>query len=258
MVYSGKQRKNAILERIHQNGHVLVKELADEMQISEATVRRDLKALSSSQEVELIYGGATTKRGSDSSFRFKSQRNREAKHVVGELAAGLVHNADQLFMDSGTTTFEMAGFLKSQRAVSVIVNSIRLAEELSGAPDRTVIVLGGQYRADRMDMVGPLAISSIDQLRGYRAFIGADGLSMDFGLTASDIESAHLYRLVIQNARETILAVDHTKFAAPSLYKIVDWTSITKVVTDTPPTPEWQAFLSARSIALVFPQAQNL
>jgi len=254
MVLSGKQRKNAILERIYQKGHVLIKELSQEMAISEATVRRDLKALADAQEVELIYGGATVKRGADFSFRSKSRRYSEAKRIVGELAADLVRDGDQIFMDSGTTTFEMVDFLKSKRAVSVIANSIRLAEELSRAPDRTVIMLGGQYRPDRMDMVGPLAVSAIDQLRGFRAFIGADGLSMDFGLTAADIDSAHLYRLVIQNARETILAVDHTKFEAPSLYKIVDWAPITTVVTDRPPSTEWREFLQTRNIALIFPE----
>ena len=253
MVVSGKQRKNAILDRIYQSGHIVIKEFAREMGISEATVRRDLKVLAEAQEIELIYGGATVRRGSDLSFRSKSGRNAEAKHVVGELAAGLVQDGDQIFIDSGTTTFAMTGFLKSKRAVSVIVNSIRLAEELSRAPDRTIIVLGGKYRAERMDMVGPLAETAIDQLRGFRAFIGADGLSMDIGLTASDIDSAHLFRRIIQNAREIILAVDHTKFDVPSLYKIVEWTSITTVVTDRLPAPEWQAFLKSRGIALVVP-----
>lgn len=257
MVLSANQRKDAILELVYQSGHIILKEFAREMGISEATVRRDLKALATAQEVELIYGGATVRRGADLSFRSKSRRNREAKQIVGELAAGLVQDGDQIFVDSGTTTYAMAAFLRNKRAISVIVNSIRVTEELSLAPDCTVIVLGGQYRPDRMDMVGPLAGAAIDQLRGFRAFIGADGLSMDFGLTASDIDSAHVCRQIIQNARETILAVDHTKFDTPSLYRIVEWNSIRTVITDRTPKPEWQEFLKTCGISLVVPPPQD-
>lgn len=257
MVYSGKQRKETILEQIYRNGHVLVKDLAIELSISEATVRRDLKAMADAQEVELIYGGATLKRHADFSFRSKSTLNVEAKRVIGQLASTLIQDGDQIFLDSGSTTFQMAGLLKGKRHLSVIANSIRLAEELSAIPDVNIIMLGGQYRVDRMDTIGPLAMEAMEQLRGYRAFIGADGVSMDFGLAASDIESSHLYRLVVRHARETVLVLDHTKFESPSLYKIVGWDSVSTVVTDHLPSPGWQAFLSAQQVSLVTPETQK-
>lgn len=254
MVYSAKQRRERVLECLYRQGHVLVKDLAGMLEVSEATVRRDLKVMADQQDIELVYGGATLRRGSDFSFRSKSQRNIEAKRVIGEVAAARIQDGDQIFLDSGTTTFEMAPMLKNRRRISVIANSTRLAEELAVAPEVAVIMLGGQYRADRMDTVGPLAMSTLEQLRGYRAFIGADGMSMDFGLTASDIESAHLYRLAVRHARETFLLVDHSKFLAPSLYKIVEWEGISCVMTDQRPSPEWEDFLKARNIELVFPE----
>jgi len=242
------------MECLYRQGHVLVKDLAGLLHISEATVRRDLKVMADQQDIELVYGGATLRRGSDFSFRSRRQRNMEAKRVIGELAAERIQDGDQIFLDSGTTTFEMAPMLKNRRRVSVIANSTRLAEELAVAPEVAVIMLGGQYRADRNDTVGPLAMNTLEQLRGYRAFIGADGMSMDFGLTANDIESAHLYRLAVRHARETFLLVDHSKFLAPSLYKIVEWEGISCVITDQRPSPEWEDFLRSRQIELVFPE----
>ena len=256
MVYSGKQRKDFILDRLCRNGHVLVKELAVEIGISEATVRRDLKTMAEAHEVELVYGGATLSRHSDFSFHSKNMRNVEAKRIVGELAVNLIQDGDQIFLDSGSTTFQMAAALKGKRSISVIANSIRLAEELSGIPDVHVIMLGGQYRAERMDTVGPLAMETMEQLRGYRAFIVADGVSMDFGPAASDIESSHLYRLAVRHARETILLLDHTKFEVASLYKIVEWDAISTVVTDRAPTPEWNEFFRAKTITVVNPPMQ--
>lgn len=253
MSFSSRQRQDDILAQVIENGQVTVKELAQRLQVCDATVRRDLRALADRNQVELIYGGATLPRHTDFSFQSKSQRNSDAKKAVGKLASQLVGEGEQLFIDSGTTCFEISHFLKRMGRLSIIVNSTRLAAELATNPSISVILLGGHYRPDRADSIGPLTISAMDQLRGYRAFIGADGLSMDFGVTAADIESAHLYRLAVRNARESILLVDHSKFLSPSLFKIVEWESISRVVTDQPPGDEWMTFFEERGIDTIYP-----
>lgn len=254
MSLSTQQRRDQILTHLYGHGYVEVKNLAGVLAVSEATVRRDLRALADAGQIELVYGGATLPRMSDFSFRSKSLRNIEAKRVIGRLAAGLVRDNEQLYLDSGTTCFEMCNYLKRKRHLSVIVNSARLAVELGSNPEISVIMIGGHYRPDRMDTVGPLASTTIDQLRGYLAFIGADGLSMDFGITASDIESAHLYRQAIHNARETILVVDHSKFLSPSLFKTAELDAFSRVVTDKKPPAEWLDFLNAKGIDLIYPE----
>lgn len=224
------------------------------MSVSEATVRRDLKLLAEAGQLEVVYGGATLRRPTDPGLRASSPQNIKAKQVIGSLAANLVGDSEQIFLDSGTTCFEMAPFLKRRRQLSIIVNSTRLALELE-APGLSVILLGGQYRSDRMDTVGPLATSTLDQLRGYVCFIGSDGLGMEFGLAAADIENASLYRLAVRHARRTVLLVDHTKFINPSLYKIVDWDSIHALVTDECPSSEWLDFLQSHDIEIIYPDA---
>lgn len=253
MSLNTQERRERIIAQVLEHGRAVVKDLASEMAVSHATVRRDLRALADEERVELVYGGATLPRNSDFSFRSKQMRNIEAKGVIGRLAGQLVRHDDLIFVDSGTTCFEMAPFLRKNRGLSIIVNSLRLAMELADAPGLNIITLGGQYRSERMDSIGPLAIATINQLRGYTAFIGADGLSMDFGITASDIESAHLYRLAVGNARETILLVDHGKFLTPSLFKIVDWDLISRVVTDQKPLDQWIDFLDSRGIGVIYP-----
>ncbi len=249
------QRQQRILEDLYNKGHVSVKALSESLGVSEATIRRDLRALAKNHEVELVYGGATLARSTDYSFRSKAMRNVEAKRTIGRLAADLAADGDQVFVDSGTTCFEIVPHLKRKRGLSVITNSERLALELDW-PGTNVILLGGQYRPERMDTVGPLAMNTLEQLRGYLAFIGSDGLSTDFGLTASDIESAHLYRLAVRNARETVLVADHSKFEKPSLFRIVGFESISRVVTDKYPGDEWFDFLSAGNIDLVLPDSE--
>lgn len=253
-----QQRKELILRKILENGHVMVRDLAEEMTVSEATVRRDLRGLSDVGEVELVYGGATLPRSSDFSFRSKSQRNTEEKRIIGRLAADLVQDGETILLDSGTTVSEIAPLLKRKRGLAIIVNSARMAIELGTAKEPpAIITLGGQYRSDRMDSVGPLAVSTLEQLRGFRAFIGADGLNMDFGVTASDIDSSHLYRLAIRNATETILMVDHSKFQTPSLFKICEIDDISRIVTDREPPREWVAFLNDHGVEVIHPGNQN-
>ncbi len=253
MSLNTQQRRERILSQVYENGHIIIKDLASDLAISEATIRRDLRTLADERKLELVYGGATVARKSDFSFQSKGMRNVEAKRIIGKLAADLVNDNDQLFLDSGTTCVELAPFLKRKRGLSVIVNSARLATDLGNVTGLNVIVIGGQYRPDRMDNVGPLASATLDQLRGYICFIGADGISQDFGITAADIESAHIYRLAVRNARESILLVDHTKFLSPSLFKIVDWDAVSRLVTDQKPNQEWMEFFDSKGIEAIFP-----
>ena len=252
MNFTGSKRRERILTELYAHRHMNARDLAGATGVSEATVRRDLKVMADEGQVELVYGGASIRRLSDLSFRSKAVRNPDAKQTIGRLAAELIHDEDQVFLDSGTTSFAVAQHLKRKRGLSIIVNSARLALELD-APGLSVILLGGQYRTDRMDTVGPLTMNALDQLRGYICMIGADGLSMDFGLAAADIESASLYRRAIQNARQTVLIADQTKFQNSSLYKIVDWNAVSRVVTDVTPSGPWEDFFRAKAIELVTP-----
>lgn len=253
----GQRRRQRILEEIFARRNATVLDLATAVEASEATIRRDLKTLADEGQIDLVYGGATILRPSDYSFRSKQQRNIEAKRFIGRMAAELVHDDDQIFLDSGSTCFETIPYLKRKRGLSIITNSARIAMELE-APNINVILIGGQFRPDRMDCVGPLAASTLETLRGYVSFIGADGLSADFGPSAGDVESAHLNRLAVQNSSEAILLADQSKFDTPSLYKIVDWVRISRVITDARPDDHWLDFFKSHDISVITPETKEL
>lgn len=253
MTASSQNRHDLILKTLCETGQASIKDLAQLLNVSEATARRDLKYLAAKGELELTYGGAALPRLGNYSFHSKEMRNIEAKRAIGRLAAEQVQDNDLIFLSAGTTSFQMAPYLNRKRGLSVIGNSTRLAMELT-APGITFLLLGGLHRADKLDTVGPLALKMLEHLRGYRAFIGTDGLSMEFGWTASDVESAHLYAQTLLNAKETILLADHTKFEAPSLYRIGDFENISKIITDTRPPEPWLAFFEKKGIGVIFPE----
>ena len=253
MSQATKERRKRILAQLYDRKHVTVNELAASMDVSGATVRRDLKALADEDELLLVHGGATLHRQRDFSFRAKQLRAVDEKRVIGRLAASLVRDGDQVFLDSGTTCSEMVPYLKKLYGVTVLTNSARLALELN-APGLSVFLIGGEYRPDRMDTVGPMAMRALNQVRGYVAFIGADGLSMDFGPSASDVDSADLHRMVVENAREAVLLVDSSKFGGASLFQIFDWSRITKMVTDGEPDDQWKRFFEQHNIEVLYPE----
>ncbi len=250
------ERRDQVITELIRRKHVTVKALAAELGVSDATVRRDLQALADGGEVELVHGGARLANHADFSFQRRQHRNLAAKQTIGRLAGEAVADGEQLFIDSGTTCLQMAPSLRQRTGISVIANSARLARELDNSGVE-VIMIGGRYRPQRMDCIGPIALATLEQLRGYVAFIGADGLSRDFGPSANDIDSAALYRQAAKNARRTILLVDQTKFAEPSLYKIVEWDAIDWIVTDQRPAGEWIEFFEQHEIEVVCPQTSD-
>lgn len=245
-------RREDILALAYERGQVTVRDLTQTLCVSEATVRRDLHSLADGGLLELTHGGAKVSRSSDYSFMSKSVRNVEAKKTIASLAAEFVDDGDQIFLDSGTTCFQMASSLRSKRSLSVIVHSVRTAQELV-SPGVKTFILGGQYRPERMDTIGPMATASLERLRGFKAFVGTDGLGIDFGLTSVDIDSVHILSLAARNAMDTILLADSSKFDQPSLYKILDFSSISTVVTEKKPSDEWIEFLESQKIKTIYP-----
>jgi DeoR family transcriptional regulator, fructose operon transcriptional repressor len=253
MSQAATSRRQEIMSQLLDKKQVTVKGLAEVMGVSDATVRRDLKTLADEQGLKLIHGGAMLPRERDFSYQAKQLRATKQKRTIGRLAAGLVHDGDRIFLDSGTTCSEMVPHVKKLHDVTILANSARLALELD-ASGVQMFLIGGEYRPDRMDTIGPMAVEALNQVRGYTAFIGADGLSMDFGPSASDLASAHLHRQVINNASQTALLVDQSKFISPSLFQIVDWSQINLVITDCEPGTEWRRFFRDREIEVILPE----
>src|SRR3989304_837267 len=252
MSQAAATRRQQIMAQLLDKKQVTVKALADAMGVSDATVRRDLKALADAEGLRLVHGGATLPRERDFSFQARQMRATDEKKIIGRLAGKVLRDGDHVFLDSGTTCSELAPYAKKMHEITILANSARLALELD-ASGVQLFLIGGEYRPDRMDTSGPLAVSTLNQVRGYTAMIGADGLSMDFGPSASDLASAHLHRQVVANALSTVLLVDHSKFGNASLFQIVEWPQIVTVVTDKEPDAAWREFFNEKSITVVYP-----
>jgi DeoR/GlpR family transcriptional regulator of sugar metabolism len=246
------ERRKLIMSQLLEHKQVTIRELAELLEVSDATIRRDLRVLAVEVGLKLVHGGAALPRERDFSYQARLMRATEEKKVIGSIASALVRDGDHVFLDSGTTCSELVPFVKRMHDITILTNSARLALELD-ASGVHVFLIGGEYRPDRMDAIGPMALNTLNQVRGYTACIGADGLSMDFGPSANDLASADLHRQVVANALSTILLVDHNKFGGASLFQIVDWSKIATVITDQKPDAAWLEFFNENEITILYP-----
>ncbi|MBD3392027.1 MAG: DeoR family transcriptional regulator [Chitinivibrionales bacterium] len=257
MGHAFELRKKYILGKIDQESSVLVKDIADELGVSETTIRRDLNELDSRKLIRQVYGGAVRIERSSRSFRFawanRSTQEIEAKKRIGRRAASFVQDDDILYIDPGTTSWEMIPYLKEKRNLTIISNSVRLQQCMEFIGHHNIIQLGGTFRPDRLDTVGTLAILGLEQLRGYKAFQGGDGMDIEFGLSAIDHESALIAKTALDKARQVFVIADHTKFESPSmLFKIADIDNIDYIITDRPLSSQWNQTCERSNINVIF------
>ena len=250
-----ENRQQLILERVRVNGRIEVCGLARELGVTEVTIRRDLVLLEKSGLIKKTYGGAVLASPPEMnvSVRYRQTRNLTAKRIVGKLAAGLIKDGDIIYLEAGSTCYEIIPYLSQRKNITVIVNSLYLMSRLHELTQHRIILTGGQYRPDRMDMVGPTAETTIAQLGGFKAFTGADDITIDAGISGSDVITVSFAKLVLQRAHEVIFVGDHTKFDNPALYKIADINELDYIVTDEKPDTAWLTACRQKNIRLIYP-----
>ncbi len=248
-------RHNKILEQLKTKGKVFVKDTSKLFNVTEVTIRRDLVFLEKEGLLKKTYGGAVLI-GPEvkPSVRFRQQKKSDAKKIVGQLAGKLINDGDIIFLEAGSTCNEIIPFIIDHKDLTIIVNSLYLMRSLHTMGWHKIIMIGGQYRPDRMDTVGPQAEVAINQLAGFKAFTSADDITIDSGISGADIVTVGFSKLLLKKASEVIFVGDHTKFDNPALYKIADIDKLNYIVTDIKPSPQWHKAAKEKNIKLIYPE----
>ncbi len=149
-------RHKHILHQLHSTGRICVKDVAQSFNVTEVTVRRDLAFLEESGLLKKTYGGAVPIAPEvETSVRYRQKRRMEAKKIIGELAAKLIKDGDIIYLEAGSTCNEIIPYLADKKNLTIIVNSLYLMRRLGELTSHKVVIVGGQYRPERMDTVGP-------------------------------------------------------------------------------------------------------
>ena len=248
----GLERRQQIMEKLRLEGKVYVSELAKIFKVTEETVRRDLEKLEGQDLLRRSYGGAVLSEhtNEDLSYAKRSSINSESKLSIAAKAMSLIGNGDTVMVDSSTTCYALLQQLKGKKKLTVITNSIRVMSDFLSS-DFTLICTGGTVRTNSCALTGPLACQALSGYYVDFALISCKGLDQKKGLMESNESESEIKELMMNQARKTLLLADHSKFNKTAFVKFAGFEHITTLVTDTPPSPDWQQFLSEKQVQLI-------
>lgn len=214
------ERQQLILDLLAKKQTVKIQEIVDVTNASESTIRRDLSELENAHKLERIHGGATMRQRKlhELSILDKTAKNLQEKMQIAAYAASLIQEGDCIFLDAGTTTFQMIPHLAGKKVV-VVTNGLTHVDALI-EHDVTAYLTGGYVKGKTRALVGPQTIQSLQSYRFDKCFLGVNGFDNTFGYTTPDPEEAAVKRLASASAKHTYVLADYTK------YKEVSFSSI--------------------------------
>ncbi|MFQ5984447.1 MAG: DeoR/GlpR family DNA-binding transcription regulator [Alphaproteobacteria bacterium] len=229
-------RQTAILRAVTLKGLCTVAELANELEVSDETIRRDIKLLARDGLVRKVHGGVSLPDPlHEPGYHQRLQQNAEAKRAIAQLAAEQVQNGDSLMLDTGSTTAYVANALRDRRELLVVTNSVDIARTLATRNGNRVYMAGGELRADDGAALGPSATTFVEQFRVRLAFLSIGAIDLEDGLMDYDLSEAEFSRVVMGRAERRIVVADHTKFGHRALVEVAPLDAIDALVTDIEP-----------------------
>jgi len=226
-----QRRCKAICDLLATRRHLRIQELARHFRVSSVTIRRDLTLLEEEGKLRRIRGGAVRAEEVEFSFDEKISRAKPDKEAIGRAAATLVKPGDSVILDSGSTTYLAARFLRDIDGITIVTNSIPPILELRDAHGVEVIVLGGVLNRTSAEFVGPALRRGLDGLHATMAFLGADGLTVNRGAQTATATAAESARLLTEHAEERVVLADASKLGRDSFATYLECERITKVIT---------------------------
>ena len=215
------ERHQLILDALKKKNIVKLQELVELTDSSESTIRRDLTHLEEGKFLKRVHGGAARLQGKlqELSMTEKSSKNLQAKRQIAEFAASLVEEDECIYLDAGSTIFEMIRYLPTN--IVVVTNGLTHVDELLNRKIKTYLI-GGYAKPATKAMIGRGALDSLEHYRFDKCFMGVNGIHPQFGYTTPDPEEAQIKQLAISLAREAFVLTDESKFSEIAFAKITD------------------------------------
>lgn len=230
-----EERRRVLLNRVRQLGRVDVATAAAELDVTTETVRKDLVHLERQGFVTRTHGGAipVQRLGFEPANAVRQSVMTDEKMRIAQAAIAELPEDGAILIDAGTTTALMPRFFDPDTRLRVVTNSLHIMNELSAFPNVTLMHLGGVFRPISQSTVGPWAVAALRELRIDVAFIGANGFSVDHGLTTSDQAEAECKQAMVRASRRSVALLDHSKIGAEYFHRFAEPSGVDVIVTDS-------------------------
>lgn len=257
---SRQQRLNQILDLLADEGKVDIDDIVEALDVSPATARRDLNTLAERRLVSRTHGGAIAVGSAyELPLQYKIARNSDAKKAIAAAAAAMVTGGQVVGLTGGTTTSEIARFLGMSShldgegaapGVTIVTNALNIAYELAIRPHVKIVVTGGSARPQTFELVGPLVAPTLRELVLDWAFVGADGIHPQHGITTIDEGEALVNRSLAKAAKRVVVAADSSKMMQTRFARILDLDEVDVLLSDAAPPDSLAAAAEAAGVEI--------
>jgi DeoR family transcriptional regulator, aga operon transcriptional repressor len=230
-----EERRQAILELVQAQGRVAVAELSRRFGVSEVTTRADLQALADQGLLIRTHGGALPPSYGLHELSLVKRRQQQIaeKARIGRAAAELIGDGEAVFIDSSSTSLAILEHVKQRRDLTVVTNSLVVAQELLGLPNATVVMPGGTLHHDTASLIDASGLALLQRYNITTGFFGAHGLTLEDGLTDVSQAEADLKRPLAGMCRQVVAVLDATKWGRSGVASFADVGDVDLVISDT-------------------------
>lgn len=232
----GLERQERIAQLLDERGKLTVAEICQVFEVSDATARRDLSALAERNLIRRVHGGAIRNQPvatSEAPIMQRMEARTDIKRRIGQAAARLIQDGDTVLLIGGSTGAAVARELGNHANLTLVTDSLIVANELVRQGLHKVLILGGMIDSDEFAVRGTLSRLLLSELQVDKVILGAKAISPQRGLSAESAEEAELFRDCIQAGHYIILVSDSSKFNVSALVRIAPVDVLDALVTDS-------------------------
>ncbi|WP_420319807.1 DeoR/GlpR family DNA-binding transcription regulator [Flagellimonas sp.] len=230
-----EERQRTILNEVALHNKVLLTDIADMLDVSIDTVRRDVKELDTDNKLRKVHGGAVALGFTNTTVRNDNIYALEEKKKIAEKAVGFLKDGGVIFIDGGTTCVELARQIPEKTRLTCFTMSLPVALELLMKPNVKVILIGGEVSRDSQISLGAGAINQLSEINVDYSFIGTGYVDSNYGLTEFDWDIVQVKKAVIKASKKTILLSISEKLNSQHRYKTCDINAINTMITELSP-----------------------
>lgn len=233
---SAYERHQTILDLVNRYQSIRVGELAEQLDVSESTIRTDLETLDEQGLLRRVRGGAISKQSEATEekvlFTEKALKNADEKQAISRWAAGMVEDGDVIMLDASSTVLHIAPFLHDRRDLTVFTNGIAVAQALAREPSNTVIIVGGILRSNGNAVTGEISKQLLQDYHVQTAFVSCSSFTPEHGFFETDMREAQMKSLMLQSAQKRVAMLDSSKIGQVGLTSFASLADFDYFVTD--------------------------
>ena len=250
---NSEERRDYIIKELEENHTVKILELSKELKVTRETIRKDLYLLEKKGLIKKIHGGAVLETSTqETDYEKRKSEFHKEKLAIAKKAVTYVEEGDTVYLDYGTTTFELAKELLKMKNITVVTNTIPIVNLLLSNDTIELIIPGGIVRNNESSLYGPFASNNIKDIFVTIGFFGCSGIDVERGLTSHHTGENLVSKEMIDHSQTAIVLVDHSKFGSVALNKTATFDQIDIVVTDSPRNNEEYQQYTQQGVDLVY------